>query len=551
MNTTKITGALYAEMVKNGAATLYNYRSVVNDLNVFPIPDGDTGDNMYMTIESGVGMIQKSAPSSLAEASSAVARGMLLGARGNSGVILSRIFSGIAEGFKGVESADTAELAKAFESGVKEAYGAVAVPVEGTILTVFKDAVKYAGRRVNKYSTVENYFEDFTKELHDSLDRTPELLQVLKDAGVVDSGGAGFIYIAEGMKDVLGGSFTGMTASFTTGGKKMPDITTFTEDSVLKFGYCTEFLLRLQRSKTDLEAFDLEEYIKYLKSVGDSVVAFRDGSIVKVHVHTMKPGDVLNNAQLIGEFLTLKIENMTLQNNETTIQNRFTLPAKGKKKRYGIVSVAAGEGIKKTFASLGCDEVVDGGQSMNPSAEDLLRAFEKINAKTILVFPNNGNIILTANQAASLYDKADVRVIPTHTIGEGYAAISVMDTNEKDAKKLVKDLEEVISGVVTGHVSRAVRSTEKDGVSIVKDDFIGFSNDRVYTDKSTRNEAAADLIDQLDAGSYDILLVICGKDATEEETSELYESLKGKYPRTETIMIDGGQPIYDYILVLE
>lgn len=550
MNTTRITGTLYAEMVRNGAATLYNYRSVVNDLNVFPIPDGDTGDNMYMTIESGVGMLSDNVPSSLSTASDNVARGMLLGARGNSGVILSRIFSGIAKGFKGVESADAADISRAFESGVKEAYGAVAVPVEGTILTVFKDAVNYAGKRINKYSTVETYFEDFTKELHDSLDRTPDLLQVLKDAGVVDSGGAGFIYIAEGMKDVLGGSFTGMTGSFQTN-RKMPDISTFTEDSVLTFGYCTEFLLRLQRSKTDLDAFDLDKYIGYLNTVGDSVVAFRDGSIVKVHVHTKKPGDVLNNAQQIGEFLTLKIENMTLQNNETNIQNRFTLPAKGKKKRYGIVAVAAGDGIKETFRSLGCDAVVDGGQSMNPSAEDLVRAFEKINAKTILVFPNNGNIILTANQAAKLYEKADVRVLPTKTIGEGYAAISVMDTNEKDVNRLTADLEDAIAGVVTGHVSRAIRDTEKDGVKIVKDDFIGFSHDRIYTDAADRNTAARELLGHLDAERFDILLVICGKDAPKEETDALYNELSVSFKRTEVIMIDGGQPIYDYILVLE
>ena len=554
MNTLDISGALYVQMLKNGAASLYEYRSVVNDLNVFPIPDGDTGDNMYMTIDSGVSLFHDNVPESLETAADTAAKGMLFGARGNSGVILSRIFYGISEGFKGKQKASVSELSSAFENGVKEAYGAVAVPVEGTILTVYKDASAYASKRVSRSSTIESYFDDFSAEMQRSLERTPELLDVLKEAGVVDSGGAGFLYIVEGMRDALNGAAASETAAVVSEKAGVPDLSTFTEDSVLKFGYCTEFLLRLQRAKTDIEHFDIDAYIGYLNSVGDSVVCFRDGSILKVHVHTMKPGDVLNNAQRFGEFLTLKIENMTLQNNEANIENRFTAPVKGrkgKKKRYGIVAVAAGDGIKQTFSSLGCDEVVDGGQSMNPSAEDLLRAFEKINAETILVFPNNGNIILTAKQASELYGQAKVRIVPTRTIGEGYAAISVMDTDEKDADKLLTDLEEVIAGVVTGHISRAVRDAEKDGVKIRKDDYIGFSGDRVYVDAPDRAEAAALLSEELGANGCDIMLVICGASTYEEETKKLYQTLSQKYKRTEIIMIDGGQPVYDYILVLE
>ncbi len=553
MNTTAINGALFVQMIRNGAAYLYEYRTVVNDLNVFPIPDGDTGDNMYMTIDAGASQFHDEAPSSLDDAAKTAARGMLFGARGNSGVILSRIFFGIAESFSGKEEATATDLSAAFQNGVKEAYGAVSVPVEGTILTVLKDASAYAAERLSPSSTLESYFNDFSAELQRSLDRTPELLAVLKEAGVVDSGGAGLLYIIEGMKNALSGIFA-------SGSRNEPqkeaetDFSLFTEDSELLYGYCTEFLLRLQNAKTDIEHFDLDSYIAYLNSVGDSVVAFRNGSVLKVHVHTEKPGDILNNAQQYGEFLKLKIENMTLQHSGANIENRFAAPLrakKGKKKRYGVVAVAAGEGIKSTFTSLGCDAVVDGGQSMNPSAQDLLHAFEDINAETIFVFPNNGNVILTAQQAAKLCESAEVRVIPTHTIGEGYAAISIMDTEEPDAEKLAEELAQAVANVVTGQISRAVRDTEKDGVKVVKDDFIGFSDGRILVDFPDRTAATLALAESLSAGDYDILLLICGEAVDEAETKALYDALSEKYKSTEIIMIDGGQPVFDYILVLE
>ena len=547
-----VDGALFANMVRGGAANLSANRKIVNDLNVFPIPDGDTGDNMYMTINSGVSNISEESGSSLSYAASCAAQGMLLGARGNSGVILSRIFAGISKGLEGIDKADVAALAKAFTCGVDEAYGAVAVPVEGTILTVYKDAVNFAGERLNENSSFDSYFDDFLAEMRRSLERTPDLLAVLKEAGVVDSGGAGFIYIAEGMKNALDGETFGENQTQTGySAQRSVDLNAFTADSVLEFGYCTEFLLRLQRSKTDIDAFDLDDFIAYLNSVGNSVVAFREDTIIKVHVHTKKPGDILNECQKYGEFLTTKIENMTLQYNETGMYKRFTPKSAKPHKEYGIVSVAAGKGIKETFKSLGCDAVVDGGQSMNPSAEDLIKAFSNVNADTIFVFPNNSNIIMTAKQAASLYDKADVRIIPTRTIGEGYAAISMFDPSSGNSDMIVKDLEEVISGVVTGMVSKAVRDTEISGVTVRKDDYIGFVGDDVYIDNSIRSEAAFGLAEKLNAGRYDIMLVICGEDTPKEETDALYGKFKETFKRTEVIMIDGGQPIYDYIIILE
>ena len=549
MNT--IDGILFADMIKGGAANLRSNRKTVNDLNVFPIPDGDTGDNMFMTINSGAAELRSSSLRSIADASSLCARGMLLGARGNSGVILSRIFAGIADGFDGLETADIFSLNKAFESGVKEAYGSVSNPVEGTILTVCREAVAFAGSKIKNGSTIEAYFDNLLTELRFSLERTPTLLDVLREAGVVDSGGAGFVYIAEGMKNALSGKEIDSASDTDEEEHNGPDISLFTEDSELKFGYCTEFLLRLQKSKVDPDSFDIGELTEYLNSVGNSLVIFRDGSVVKIHVHTMKPGDILNHCQQYGEFLTLKIENMTLQHSEANIRNGYTPPSLKPKKQYGIVSVAAGEGIRNTFISLGCDEVVDGGQSMNPSAEDFIRAFENINADTILVFPNNSNIIMTAKQAASLYDKADVRIVSSKTIGEGYAAISMLDTSSGDTDGIITELEEIISGVVTGIVSKAVRDTERDGIDVRLGDYIGFSDGTIYTDSPSRNTAAEALADSLGTGKYDICLLICGNDTSDEEADELYRTLKAKYRRTEIIMIDGGQPIYDYIITLE
>ncbi len=549
MKTEILDGALYQKLIIGGAANLQRNRKTVNDLNVFPIPDGDTGDNMFMTMDAGAAMLRGESGMTLGEAAELAARGMLLGARGNSGVITSRIFAGISKGLEGTERATTAVLTRALERGVREAYEAVSVPVEGTILTVYRDAVRFAGSRINGDSDFNRYFDDFIEEMERSLERTPELLAVLKEAGVVDSGGAGLLYIAEGMKAALSGKETGESIVDAPAQKRV-DVSMFTEDSILEFGYCTEFLLRLQTSKIDVNAFDLDAFIEWLNSQGDSVVAFRDGTIVKAHVHTKRPGDIFNYCQNFGEFLTTKVENMTLQHNEHMAPDRFA-KAKKPKKPYGIVSVAAGRGIKTTLLEMGCDAVVDGGQSMNPSTEDFIKAFDTVNADTILVFPNNKNIILAADQAAELYKKAEIRVIPTKTIGEGYCAIAQLDTSSGDTDEIITGLREIIAGVVTGVVSRAVRDTEKDGVSVKKDDYIGFSGGKISVDDPDRVAAALTLAENLEAGDFDLIILVRGADAPREETEALAKELGDKYPLSEVITIDGEQPVYDYIMILE
>ena len=543
----QIDGIMYLNMLRAGAQRLNENRDTVNDLNVFPIPDGDTGDNMFMTVNAGATKAQKS--ELIAQTADSAAHEMLLGARGNSGVILSRIFSGLAKGMDDAAVLDVEGFIAALRQGVTESYGAVSTPVEGTILTVYREGVEKVAQLHPQ--SFEELFDILLPELTEALERTPDQLDVLKEAGVVDSGGAGFVYIAQGMQEALSGnSFEALTVS---GGVQptQVDLDAFTEDSVLEYGYCTEFLLRLQKSKIDIDAFDLDDFIAWLNSVGDSVVCFREGTIVKVHVHTKRPGDILNHCQRYGEFLTTKMENMTLQHNGSHGMQELKLKKRKPQKPYAIVTVAAGDGIQSLFTSLGCDVVVDGGQSMNPSAEDLVKAFEQTDAQTIYVFPNNSNIILTAEQAAQLYDNADVRIIRSKTIGEGYSAISMFDPEIGDADAVTENLNEIISGVVTGMVSRASRDVSGGTVEVVKDDFIGFVGDEIYVDEKSAENAMLALCEKLKAGDYDILLILAGADADDSAASEMADQLSAKYKRSEVIMVNGGQPIYDYILILE
>ena len=542
--TKTIDGIVYLNMLRAGAQKLNENRTAVNDLNVFPIPDGDTGDNMFMTVNAGAEKTQEN--EHIGAVASRAAREMLFGARGNSGVILSRIFSGIAKSIGGTGTLDTDGFVKAMELGVEEAYGSVATPVEGTILTVWREGTEKLDKQ--RPESFEELFDTLLPELKRSLEHTPELLDVLKDAGVVDSGGAGLVYIVQGMREGLSGEFRTISAGGTA--VHSVDLNAFTEDSVLEFGYCTEFLLRLQRSKTNIDKFDTEAFTDWLNSVGDSVVCFKEGSIVKVHVHTKTPGDILNHCQKYGEFLTTKIENMTLQHNGSHEMQELKLRSK-RRKPYGIVTVASGAGLKELFTSLGCDVVVDGGQSMNPSAQDLVKAYEEACAETVYVFPNNGNIILTAEQAAKLYPDADVRIIRTKTIGEGYSAISLFDPHIGDTDTVAEHLNELIADVITGMVSRASRDVPTGEVEVIKDDYIGFVGDDIYVDEKTPEDAMLGLCGKLGAGNYDIILLLVGEDADEQSAQKMCADLTAKYPRSEVVMIEGGQPIYDYILILE
>lgn len=542
----KLDGIMFARMINSGALNLKAHAQEINDLNVFPIPDGDTGDNMLLTIMGGVNKDEPKCEK-LCRVAETASSGMLLAARGNSGVILSQFFEGMKNGFSGIDNADVQILGEAFKQGVNKAYSAVMVPTEGTILTVARETTEYA-LSINA-DTPKEFFNAFIKEAKESLERTPKLLPVLKKAGVVDSGAAGLICIVEGMVQGMNGEIA-LTANEVSEKQDELDFDAFGEDSVLKFGYCTELLVRLQSKKCDIATFDVKNITDYLQTIGESIVTVRNGSLVKIHVHTMTPDKVLHFCQRYGEFLKVKIENMTLQHNNTVTSEETSDSSKPKKK-YGIVAVASGEGLRSFFLERGADVIVEGGQSMNPSTEEFLEAFRNANAETVFVFPNNSNIVLTAKQAANLYGDADVRVIESKTIGAGYAALSMFDENSGDADAIAADLTEAMNGVVTAEVSHCVRDAMCGGTKLHRGDYIGFVGKELLAAESDRVATVETSLDKLSLNEYDICILIYGKDVKNEEASEIERYIYSKYPGKEIFTYSGMQTVYDYIMILE
>jgi len=357
------------------------------------------------------------------------------------------------------------------------------------------------------------------------------------------------IYIVDGMLCAVVGKDVADLSDFSEKAQEL-DLDAFNEDSVLEFGYCTELLVRLQNTKTDIPRFDVKVITDYLQTIGDSIVTVRNGSIVKLHVHTMTPQKVLDFCQQYGEFLKVKIENMSLQHNNTVTEEKESAPAKERKK-YGVVAVASGEGLKQTFIDRGADVIVDGGQSMNPSAEDFIAAFDEVNADVIFVFPNNGNIVLTAEQAAHLYEKSDVRVIESTTIGAGYAALAMFDTGSGDTDAIAEDLRMAMEGVITAEISHCVRDAAIDGKEIHTGDYIGFVGKDMLAVNASRLVTVCNSLDALHFSTYDFCILICGKDVTNEEAQRIEAYIKARYKNKELYIINGGQDVYDYILIIE
>lgn len=543
----QIDGQLYARMIQSGAARLRLNEREINGLNVFPIPDGDTGSNMCLTIDGGVNALSSENVSSVSHAAQLAAKGMLMGARGNSGVILSQIFAGMGRELSDCETASVHKLAKAFRSGVALAYEAVINPTEGTILTVAREAADYAYANALNGGSVERFFGDYLSQARKTLEKTPDMLHVLKEAGVVDSGGAGLIRIIEGMEQAVTGIEIQPAEQHSSAPASI-DPELFTEDSEMHLGYCTECLLRLQRSKVDPESFRVEQISEYLETLGNSIVAFKTGSAVKIHVHTMTPGRVLDFCQKFGEFLTLKIENMELQhNNVIASEKREEKP----RKKFGIIAVANGEGIKQSFSDLGADFIVDGGQCMNPSTEDFIGAFDRISAEKMIVLPNNGNVILAARQAAQLYSKAEVYVLESRSIGEGYAALTMLDTTSGDIDVIMNGLECAMQGVKTVMVSKSVRDAELGGMSVKSGEYIAISGKSIIAAENERVTAAKEAVKNIISADASILLIFRGADAPASEAEELAEFARESFPAAEIYEIDGKQEIYDFILVSE
>lgn len=556
MPATTINGNDFAVMLRSGAANLKKHEDEVNDLNVFPIPDGDTGSNMLLTLIGGVDGTGNTSID-VGQAAKAAADGMLMCARGNSGVILSQFFSGLAEGLENLKQADRDNLARAFDAGVRKAYSAVLKPVEGTVLTVARESSEYASSTAN--SSPEEYLEDVAEEAKRSLARTPELLDVLKEAGVVDSGGAGFIYIIEGMRAALSGDGSAAGTDFSDVARgsnaKEVDFDLFTADSQLDFGYCTEVLVRLQNAKCDVENFDVSIVRDYLQTIGDSIVAFKNGSALKIHVHTETPDRVLAFCRNYGEFLTVKIENMSLQHNsldQDTAAGAGEAPRKivTKAKPYGIVCVAPGDGLARCFRDMGADQIITGGQSMNPSTKDFIDAFRVINAERIIVFPNNSNIILAAQQAASIYAEVPVTVIPSKSVGECHAALSMLNPLLRP-EDMIAEMTASMSDVLTASVSRCVRDTRMGDFDLHAGQYIGFTGKTVVSADNDRIGTASRLIDELDFGDREVCIIFTGRDVPSEEAEELKEHIARTRPFVEAYFVDGGQEIYDYIIAVE
>ena len=560
-------GNLLSKMAKGGAMQLRSNAEEVNKLNVFPVPDGDTGDNMRMTIESGVAAIENLESDNLADVMKAFSHGMLLGARGNSGVILSQFFAGTAKGIEGVDQADPAVFGRALQRGVAQAYTSVMTPTEGTILTVAREAVEYAVSRITPESTIQTLFNDLVSEMHASLERTPEILSVLREAGVVDSGGAGLFYIMDGFNRVLNGEefldeegFAKLSAKKKPDTAQEPDLDGFGPDSVMTYGYCTELLVRLQNSKINIATFDIDALKAFLATVGDSIVAFQTDSIVKIHVHTLTPEKVLGHCRTFGEFLKVKIENMSLQHSSTVEGDKTEAPAPQKveeaapaapAKKYGVVAVCTGPGIEQLYRDFGTDEVVEGGQTQNPSTNDFLDAFAKVSAEHIFVFPNNGNIFMAAQQAADIYTAAKIHVIPSKNIGSGYVALSSANFDLDDADVIANEMTEALGRVTAGYVSPSIRDAEINGVSIKSGDTIGIIGKEIVLSNPDQHAAALELAGKILEGDKFMLTVFCGKDATPDQQAALQADIQKTYPAIEVYFIDGGQDIYPFIFVAE
>jgi len=555
MSTHQIDGKLFKELVTNGSIRLRNKMNYINDLNVFPVPDGDTGSNMSATMSAGAKAIENMDDATIGDVSKTLARGMLMGARGNSGVILSQLFSGVAKGLKGYEIADPEVFSNALRHGVEQAYAAVINPVEGTMLTVSREAADKAVSIAHSVTDFEQLFEEYIEELDASLERTPDLLPILKEVGVIDSGAAGFIEVVKGMYDAMNGK---LYKSDAKEDEYKVNLTNIQHTGGDDFGYCTEFIMQIEK----MNEFNQAEFTEMLHPLGDSLVVVQDENILKVHIHTKTPGDALNLAQHYGFFINTKIENMNLQHTEVLIHqtedhqdececghDHSHSVAPTLKKKYALVAVVNGEGLKETFIEMGCDYIIEGGQTMNPSVEDFISAIEKINADHVIIVPNNKNVFLSAQTAAEMMEDRDVRVLEAKTISQGYAGLTMFDATQSIDDNL-NEMNQYIQNVHTGEVTYAIRDSVYNGVKIQKDHFMGIVNGKIITSNETRLHTCEHILKEMIEDRTEIVTIMYGADVTEEEVSELEAHLDEAYS-VEVEVISGGQNIYSYIITVE
>ena len=547
-------GQTLRQMLVSAANNLYNHYPEIDALNVFPVPDGDTGMNMNLTLASGSKEIANKIDEDVFTIASSFSKGLLMGARGNSGVITSQIFRGFADSLKGKEGITTQDLADAFVSGSNVAYKAVMRPVEGTILTVIRESSTALKDHVDqkKDLSLEKAMEFILQEAQASLDRTPELLPVLKEVGVVDSGGAGLVAILTGMNEALKGHFiekNKVEINSEQGDKAA--LASFKEDD--EFGYCTEFIMRLGPDSTK-KPFNENRFKNWLLAQGNSLVVVRDDDIVKVHVHVLTPGKVLSYAQDYGEFVKLKIENMTEQHTNLVDKPETPREKPAKKepsKDVGMVAISAGQGIDQLFTDIGVDKIVSGGQTMNPSIEDIVKAIREVDAKSVFVFPNNSNIIMAALQASDvLADEVKVHVITTKTIPQGIVAASSFSPDLSD-KENIKNMKDAIKHVKSGSVTYAIKDTTVDGVEVKKDYFMGISDKKIIACEKKALNALYKLLGTMVKSDSYLITILVGEDIKDEEITLITNRFTKKYPDAEVDVRRGDQPVYSYLVGVE
>ncbi len=565
MEITSINSKLLARMFLAGAKNLDSKKDWINELNVFPVPDGDTGTNMTMTIMSATKEVSSLTNPTMAELAKAISSGSLRGARGNSGVILSQLFRGFCKVIKEYDEIDVTILCEACQKAVETAYKAVMKPKEGTILTVAKGAAEKALELSDETEDVVTFVEEVIKQAEYVLDQTPEMLPVLKQAGVVDSGGQGLVQVLKGAYDALIGKEIDYTIEGAPTGAAPAKISAETEAEI-KFGYCTEFIIVLNAPMSDNEE---HAYKAFLESIGDSIVVVADDEIVKTHVHTNDPGLALQKALTFGSLSKIKIDNMREEHQEKLIKDSQKLAAQQKAeeeayeaaqadekisnmpaKEMGFVSVSIGEGMNEVFRGLGVDYLIEGGQTMNPSTEDMLNAIEHVNAKTVFILPNNKNIIMAANQAVDLVEDKQIIVIPTKTIPQGITAL-VNYIPDHSAEENKEQMMAEIENVKTGQVTYAVRDTEIDGKTIKQNDFMGIGDKSILSVGTDLRATTLEMVDAMVDEDSAIVSIYFGSDSDEDSANELAAAIEEKYPDVEVEVNDGGQPIYYYVISVE
>ncbi|HAR7430804.1 TPA: fatty acid kinase catalytic subunit FakA [Staphylococcus aureus] len=545
----KINGKLFADMIIQGAQNLSNNADLVDSLNVYPVPDGDTGTNMNLTMTSGREEVENNLSKNIGELGKTFSKGLLMGARGNSGVILSQLFRGFCKNIESESEINSKLLAESFQAGVETAYKAVMKPVEGTILTVAKDAAQAAIEKANNTEDCIELMEYIIVKANESLENTPNLLAVLKEVGVVDSGGKGLLCVYEGFLKALKGEKVEAKVAKIDKDEFVHDEHDFhgvinTEDII--YGYCTEMMVRFGKNK---KAFDEQEFRQDMSQFGDSLLVINDEEIVKVHVHTEYPGKVFNYGQQYGELIKLKVENMREQHREVIRKEQHTAKPKMETVETAIITISMGEGISEIFKSMGATHIISGGQTMNPSTEDIVKVIEQSKCKRAIILPNNKNILMASEQAASIVD-AEAVIIPTKSIPQGISALFQYDVDATlDENKA--QMADSVNNVKSGSLTYAVRDTKIDGVEIKKDAFMGLIEDKIVSSQSDQLTTVTELLNEMLAEDSEILTVIIGQDAEQAVTDNMINWIEEQYPDVEVEVHEGGQPIYQYFFSVE